>query len=152
MNTIDSDAKEYYYLVYNGEVVPQGRPRIVTKPHPHSYYSKKDIEFRSAVRKWAEDELSKKGVTGIPYKEETPLCVSIYVYKEMPKSWSKKKKKELKYYPCLKKQDLDNFAKSILDSLTGVLWVDDSQIVELFISKKWSDVGDSFEIQVIETK
>ena len=38
-----------------------------------------------------------------------------------------------------KKPDLDNIAKAILDSLNGIAYKDDSQIVSLLISKKYSD-------------
>lgn len=147
-----SDMERYYYYVYNGEVVPQGRPRIVTKPHPHSYYGKKDIEFRSAVRKWARERIASHGDDAILFGDGVPLVVKIFVFKGMPSSWSKKKRNELEYTPCLKKQDLDNYAKSILDSLTGVFWVDDSQITELFICKKWVDGDDSFSIQITEAE
>jgi len=44
------------------------------------------------------------------------------------------------YFKDNKKRDLDNFLKIILDSCSGLFWVDDSQIVELtlrkFIDKK----------------
>jgi Holliday junction resolvase RusA-like endonuclease len=37
--------------------------------------------------------------------------------------------------------DVDNYAKGILDAITasGVFWVDDKQIVELNIIKRWTD-------------
>jgi crossover junction endodeoxyribonuclease RusA len=31
--------------------------------------------------------------------------------------------------------DIDNYAKLVMDSLNGVAWVDDSQLVELFVRK-----------------
>ena len=34
-----------------------------------------------------------------------------------------------------RRHDIDNCLKAVLDSLTGVLWVDDSQIAELNITK-----------------
>ena len=39
------------------------------------------------------------------------------------------------YWPDARKRDLDNI-KGLLDSFTGVLWGDDSQIVELHIRKE----------------
>lgn len=40
------------------------------------------------------------------------------------------------------RSDVDNMAKAILDLLNGKLWVDDSQIVQLYITKAWAPVGE----------
>lgn len=39
------------------------------------------------------------------------------------------------YFKDNKKRDLDNFLKCVLDSCTGILWKDDSQIQELTLRK-----------------
>jgi Holliday junction resolvase RusA-like endonuclease len=36
------------------------------------------------------------------------------------------------------KPDVDNFAKSILDGANGILWEDDSQIIDLQVAKAWA--------------
>ena len=38
-----------------------------------------------------------------------------------------------------KRPDLDNLLKGFLDSGNGILWMDDSQIVSLFIEKRYGD-------------
>ena len=38
-----------------------------------------------------------------------------------------------------KKPDIDNFSKLILDCLTGILYQDDAQVVDLFCSKRYSE-------------
>jgi len=40
-----------------------------------------------------------------------------------------------------KKPDLDKLLRSILDALTGVLWLDDSQVVELSASKRYAELA-----------
>lgn len=40
------------------------------------------------------------------------------------------------------KSDVDNMAKAVLDILNGKLWLDDSQIVSLHISKQWAPKGE----------
>ena len=40
-----------------------------------------------------------------------------------------------------KKPDADNLAKAVLDSLNGLIWVDDAQVCELSVSK-WIAAGD----------
>jgi crossover junction endodeoxyribonuclease RusA len=39
------------------------------------------------------------------------------------------------FHKTHRKQDIDNFNKLVLDALTGVVWVDDSQIQEMHIKK-----------------
>jgi Holliday junction resolvase len=66
-----------------------------------------------------------------------PIKVNIKVYYEIPKSTTKKKKALMlldKLYPT-KKPDNDNIAKVILDSLNGIAYKDDAQVVELIINK-----------------
>jgi crossover junction endodeoxyribonuclease RusA len=41
----------------------------------------------------------------------------------------------LVFYNDKRKHDLDNILKALLDSMTGILWEDDSQIQEIIISK-----------------
>ncbi len=36
--------------------------------------------------------------------------------------------------------DVDNLAKGALDALTGIAWLDDSQVVDLRVSKRWSNI------------
>jgi Holliday junction resolvase RusA-like endonuclease len=38
-----------------------------------------------------------------------------------------------------KKPDADNLAKLVLDSMTGIIYQDDSQVVDLFCSKRFSE-------------
>ena len=40
-------------------------------------------------------------------------------------------------YP-IGRPDLDNFVKTFLDSMNGILWHDDSQVVEIVASKFWA--------------
>jgi|TARA_R110000764_G_C10844447_1_gene364552 Holliday junction resolvase RusA-like endonuclease len=61
----------------------------------------------------------------------------------IPKSWSKKKTKEAadRILKPTTKPDLDNIAKLVLDALNGIVYKDDSQVVELNI-RKFYTVGD----------
>ena len=70
---------------------------------------------------------------------ETPLRVELDVSFEIPKSFSKKKKSEALdgILKPIVKPDCDNISKNILDSLNGLVWVDDKQVTELIIKKKY---------------
>ncbi|XZN30187.1 RusA family crossover junction endodeoxyribonuclease [Clostridium perfringens] len=48
-----------------------------------------------------------------------------------------------------KKPDVDNIAKIILDSLNGVAYKDDSQIVDLRIIKSYTEETERVEFELI---
>ena len=71
---------------------------------------------------------------------EKPLKVKIIAYYDIPKSTSKKKQKMMldnEIFPTIK-PDADNIAKSILDSLNGIAYLDDKQVVKLIVEKYYS--------------
>ena len=45
--------------------------------------------------------------------------------------------------PHTKKPDIDKLARGIFDALTGVVWRDDSQVVELHINKHYALAGEA---------
>lgn len=63
--------------------------------------------------------------------------ITIYFSIAMPKSWSKKKKKQMNKQPHQQKPDIDNLIKSVLDSLAE----DDSYVYSVKAVKSWSEKG-----------
>ena len=59
----------------------------------------------------------------------------------MARSWSKKKKSLKNGQYCDNNADLDNYEKAILDSLNGIYFKDDRQIVSQKSQKIWADKG-----------
>ena len=70
---------------------------------------------------------------------ENLVCVSLEFMIKIPKSWSKKKRLEGENTYCNNNSDIDNYIKAILDSLNGVYFIDDRQVVEVFAIKKYSN-------------
>ena len=76
---------------------------------------------------------------------------------QLKSQWKKKPlKKELSvtirlYFKQNRKHDVDNFNKIILDSLTGIVWEDDSQIMEILIQKYLDKDDPRAEIDITET-
>ena len=71
---------------------------------------------------------------------EKPLKVKIIAYYEVPRSASKKKKLQMLHneiFPTIK-PDTDNIAKSILDSLNKIAYLDDKQVVKLEVEKYYA--------------
>lgn len=58
----------------------------------------------------------------------------------IPKSWTKRQREvaERGEMPHLSKPDLDNLAKGVKDALTGIVWIDDCQVVTLHLRKLYS--------------
>ena len=82
---------------------------------------------------------------------ENELEVSIKAYFEIPKSVSKKKREQMlngNIRPTIK-PDLDNIAKSILDALNKLAYIDDKQIVLLKVEKLY-DASPRVELTVEE--
>ena len=81
----------------------------------------------------------------LPYKPEKPLIcplgIEIKAYFPIPKAYSKaKREKALKFeIRPAKRPDPDNIAKLVLDSLQGIFFLNDSQVVSLSVDKFYSD-------------
>lgn len=115
----------------NGECVPKARPRF--SKFGHVYTTPKTRAYENIVKSTAIDNR-------VPCIT-TALRVELVIYKSIPKSFSKKKRElanEGEIYPVVK-PDIDNYVKSVLDGLNGILFVDDKQIVDFRAVKKYSD-------------
>ncbi|MGE4178087.1 MAG: RusA family crossover junction endodeoxyribonuclease [Thermoleophilia bacterium] len=52
-------------------------------------------------------------------------------------------------FPTSTKADLDNLSKPLLDGLTGLAWVDDHQVCELHVLKRWcGPEGERTEVRI----
>lgn len=125
------------YSVYmQGKPVGKQRPQF-NRSTGVAYTPKETTVFESTLKVLAQKELEK--VNGKPL--DKACMVSILVSKKVPDSWSKKKREEFarKHYPVLTKPDLDNVAKSVLDALNGVFYIDDRYVASLNIFKSYAD-------------
>lgn len=64
--------------------------------------------------------------------------VEIFIWFRMPRPKSIKRRK--REHPIVK-PDLDKLVRSVLDSLTGIIWRDDCQVVRISTSKQYDDDG-----------
>lgn len=56
------------------------------------------------------------------------------------------------YFADNRKHDIDNILKATQDSLTGVLWEDDSQIIDLHVMKRWDKENPRLELIIREIR
>ena len=139
------------HFVIEGRPQPQGRPRAVRMgAGVRMYDPPKSKAYKQMVSARVRSYMKINGIQTIT----EPLAVHLNFYFTPPKSYSKKRIRaiEAKEELFTKKPDLDNLAKSILDSCNNLLFKDDSQIVGLTIGKHYGheDYVD-VKVQIIET-
>ncbi|KPV60748.1 hypothetical protein QJ48_04300 [Paenibacillus sp. A3] len=121
------------FTVY-GEPVAQGRPRFSNAGgFTRAYDPQKSRDYKDYVRLAARE-----------YAPSTPLSgalgIAVTAYRPIPKSFSKKKAEEAENGLIIPttKPDADNYLKGVKDALKGLMWHDDSQVADAFVSKRYS--------------
>lgn len=121
-------------FVIQGKVQAKQRPRF-NRYSGKTYTPNETIAYENWVKtcyleKYKDKELMEK-----------PLRVTIKAYFEIPKSTSKKRKQQMLNNEILPtvKPDTDNIAKGVLDSLNGIAYKDDKQVVKLEVEKYYSE-------------
>lgn len=119
-----------------GAPVPKGRPRVgVIGGHARVFTPSKTRRYEDLIR------LEAGRIMGDRPQLEGQTAVYIRAYMQTPQALAKHKIKgpsaEAGVIRPLTKPDVDNFAK-VIDALNGIVWRDDSQVVELKIEKFYS--------------
>lgn len=125
------------YTVY-GQPVGKQRPRFVRRGNYVSTYTpEKTKTYEDEIRYMA------RAAMGASEPLETPVTVAIYIRVDIPKSFSKQKRKDAlaNIIKPTKKPDLDNIAKCFLDAMNEVVYLDDKQVVNLHVTKVYSEIG-----------
>lgn len=130
-------------IIIEGKPEPQLRPRISGN---RMYDPKKTSDYKKYVRLSARQQYK-----GEPLKKA--LTVEMDIYREIPKSTSNKRRlmKNEKAIRPIVKPDVDNYTKGILDALNGIIYKDDSQVVDLTARKYYSD-NPRVEVEIIEVE
>ena len=123
-----------------GPIKGKGRPRSTKKGI--TYTPKDTVQYENLVKLCFREAAAGSEVDLF----EKPVRACMEVYYEIPKSTSKRKQEAMRLdqiYPT-KKPDSDNIAKVILDSLNGIAYKDDAQVVELTINKFYTKRGQPY--------
>ena len=137
-----------FELYVSGEPVAQGRPRFSTvHGFPQAIDPAKSREFKHILAKMARERMAQDS------QMQGPLCLFLKVYRVPPKSWAKYRRRDAIAFSegITTKPDLDNYVKIVLDALNGVVFSDDSSIVKICASKRWSD-RPGMHIRITEDK
>ena len=129
-----------FMLNFFVETIPiaKGRPRYAKRGNfVQTYTPTKTREYENLIRENAIKAM------GSSKPLETPLKALLLFCMPIPKSTPKNALEahlngSIRH---VKKPDLDNLAKSVLDAMNTVVFLDDSQITKLTISKKYSKLS-----------
>lgn len=113
-----------------GNPIPKGRPRF---GNGRTYTPKRTKTFEDSVGLYARSAMAGE----LPY--DAPMDMRAVFVFEPPKSWSKKKRQAAMdgLVFCTSGGDLDNLQKAVADSLNGIVYVDDRQIISAHVSKAY---------------
>lgn len=90
-----------------------------------AYVPPKTMRFKADIRLWASKSAPNKPLEG-------PLKLTARFFIPGPK----RPKNKLP----ITRPDLDNYVKGVLDALNEMIWMDDSQIVEMNVAKFYDDL------------
>ncbi|HAT4312925.1 TPA: RusA family crossover junction endodeoxyribonuclease [Clostridium perfringens] len=127
-------------VIVTGKIRGKARPRIC---RGHAFTPKDTVQYEKLVRECYKEQDGR-------YLEGSVRALIIAYYK-IPKSYSKKRVQAIKdgLEKPTKKPDADNIGKIILDSLNGIAYKDDSQIVDLSVIKRYTEDDERVEFNLI---
>ena len=124
-------------LTFNINPVPASRPRVTRWG---TFYGKKYKEFKREMGVMLIESDRPSPVNPVLWLEGL-ISADMTFFVPMARSWSKKKKSLKNEQFCDNNADLDNYEKAILDSLNGIYFNDDRQIVQQKSQKIWAETG-----------
>lgn len=131
-----------------GDPKGKGRPRFSRAgKFTRVYTDKQTLDYEAVIKFFAAEAMGSTDLL------ETPVSVFLYIRHAVPQSYSKKRTEACLSgleQPC-KKPDIDNIAKTFLDGMNGVIFKDDTQVVDLHVKKVYSAVA-GVDVMVMEIK
>lgn len=127
------------WVVVPGKVKGKARPRVYDG---HAITPKDTVLYENWVRQCYMEQDGRF--------HEGEVAAFLWVYIPIPKSYTKKRR-----VACMdgrekpmRKPDLDNVAKIVLDSLNGIAYEDDAQVTTLRIKRVWTDGAERVEFGI----
>ena len=126
-----------FQVTFKVEATPvgKGRPKFARRGNFVSTYTPtKTRDYEDLIREAA------KQAMGSSEPLETPVTLYLYIRVPIPKSCTKKRLEAIQNgsEKPIKKPDASNILKSVEDGMNGVVYKDDSQIVNIHVTKVYS--------------
>jgi Holliday junction resolvase RusA-like endonuclease len=121
----------------DGTPVPKGRARYARRGNFISTYTPEKTRTYETLIKDAAIE-----AMGSSEPLETPVSLYLYIRVPIPKSCTKKRLEAISNgsEKPTKKPDASNILKSVEDGMNGVVYHDDSQIINIHVTKVYSSL------------
>jgi len=119
-----------------GQPVPKGRPRAAKiAGFIRMYTPAKTKKYEQACA--AEAKAAMNGAD--PFSG--PVEIQMQIFVKIPTSYKKAKREACRLGKIVPTSsgDIDNVAKSVMDSFNGIVWKDDSQVVDAHLTKRFAD-------------
>jgi len=119
----------------DGVPVPKGRARYVRRGnHISTYTPEKTRTYETLIKDAARQAM------GVSEALQTPVSLYLYIRVPIPASATKKRLQAIAdgSEKPTKKPDASNVLKSVEDGMNGVVYKDDSQIVNIHVTKVYS--------------
>ena len=137
MIEIKKEDSFYRNFIVEGNPIGKARPRMTKEGHV--YTVDKTRAYEQLIRiMYRRKYLREPKATG-------NVSIEIRITITVPKSATKKEREILLSARPMKKPDLDNVAKIVLDALNGVAYEDDKQVTSLTVYREW---GESPQVEV----
>lgn len=120
-----------------GQPIGKARPRATAvNGRPRMYTPKTTADY--------EKQVAKEAKPLFPAPLACAVRLRVVAFFAMPQSWSKKKRAALEGQFHTQKPDADNVLKVIKDGLNEVAWIDDAQVCDARVVKRWANYGETF--------
>lgn len=119
---------------------PQGKARARTCGG-HTYTPEKTVLYENLIKTEYARQCGNRKFSILSDGTAQPVAVRIDAVYGIPKSYSKKNRERAlsgELAPT-KKPDADNIAKVVCDALNGVAYVDDTQVIDLRVFKRFGE-------------
>ena len=128
-----------YSFLFDIEPIQQQRPRARRMPKGVMLYDPKKVkQFKIAVGNMARVQMKQNEWERL---EDRPLMLDVTFYRPIQQSISKAEHDRRARHEVLPivKPDCDNYVKSCLDSLNGIVWKDDALITDIRARKRYAE-------------
>jgi Holliday junction resolvase RusA-like endonuclease len=98
---------------------------------------------------WRSD-IKHAAMTAMGERKPQPNAIKLMVDFSLPYPQSSVRKYQMGWLPCVKKPDIDKLLRALLDGLTGIVWVDDSQVVCCVVNKAYAWDGSPGAVVTID--
>ena len=127
------------WVVVPGKVKGKARPRVY---NGHAMTPRDTVLYENWIRQCYMEQNGRF--------HEGEVAAFLWVYVPIPKSYSKKRRKACAegLEKPMRKPDLDNVAKIVLDSLNGIAYRDDSSVTTLRVKRVWTEGLERIELGI----